>query len=121
MFSVWPYFEWGLHSAFRYRKTGSLLHCLFTLTLAGGSFLLHCPVSHLNLTLSGILLYEARTFLSRRNRQRPSAVLTVSVYVCRKVLVKKKVPAYTQLFVLSDVKTASADKLPNDGILRDAF
>lgn len=32
---------------------------------SGGISLLHFPVSHLNLTLSGILLCEARTFLSR--------------------------------------------------------
>ncbi len=32
---------------------------------SGGISLLHFPVSHLNLTLSGILPCEARTFLSR--------------------------------------------------------
>ena len=45
----------------------------------GGSFLLHCPWSHLRRTLSGILPCEARTFLSRTlssARQRPSVPLT---------------------------------------------
>lgn len=82
--SVWSCFEWGLHSVPCCQRTGSLLHCLCTLTVSGGSFLLHCPVSRLNLTLSGILLCEARTFLSRtlsRFRQRPSAILDdVSYY-----------------------------------------
>ena len=49
-----PCYQWG----------GSLLHCLFTLTLVGGYFLLHFPGSHLHRTLSGILPYEARTFLT---------------------------------------------------------
>lgn len=31
---------------------------------SGGIFLLHCPWSHLHQTLSGILPYEARTFLT---------------------------------------------------------
>ena len=47
----------------------------------GGSFLLHCPWSHLRRTLSGILPCEARTFLSRTLssvRQRPSVPLTNS-------------------------------------------
>ena len=46
----------------------------------GGSFLLHCPWSHLRRTLSGILPCEARTFLSRTLssvRQRPSVPLTL--------------------------------------------
>ena len=48
-----------------YQQGGSLLHCLSTLTSASGSglFLLHWPWSHLHRTLSGILPYEARTFL----------------------------------------------------------
>ena len=35
---VWPCFRWGLHSIFRYRKTGGLLHRHSTLTrfLPGG-------------------------------------------------------------------------------------
>ena len=98
--SIWSCFRWGLHSAFRYRKTGGLLHRHSTLTtwkklliLFGVSFyqtapsvaqtdcadckairayhmavlfLLHFPGSHLHRTLSGILPYEARTFLSFR-------------------------------------------------------
>ncbi len=47
-------------------RGGSLLHCLSTLTRYGnlsGLFLLHWPWSHLHRTLSGILPYEARTFL----------------------------------------------------------
>ncbi len=59
-------FGWGLHGSARYRTDGSLLHCLSTLTCltAGGLFLLHWPWSHLHRTLSGILPYEARTFLT---------------------------------------------------------
>ena len=48
-----------------YHRGGSLLHCPSTLTtLSGGIFLLHWPWSHLHRTLSGILPYEARTFLT---------------------------------------------------------
>ena len=65
MLSVRSCFGWGLHSLLCYQTSGSLLHCLFTLTLAGGYFLLHFPGSHLHRTLSGILPYEARTFLRR--------------------------------------------------------
>ena len=64
MLSVRSCFGWGLHSLLCYQTSGSLLHCLFTLTLAGGYFLLHFPGSHLHRTLSGILPYEARTFLT---------------------------------------------------------
>ena len=66
--SIWSCFRWGLHSAFRYRKTGGLLHRHSTLTrmTRAVSFLLHFPGSHLHRTLSGILPYEARTFLSFR-------------------------------------------------------
>ena len=51
----------------RYRRGGSLLHCLFTLTRieAGGSFLLHLSWGYPRRTLSGILPCEARTFLTR--------------------------------------------------------
>ena len=49
-----------------YQNGGSLLHCHSNLTLVaqGGIFLLHWPWSHLHRTLSGILPYEARTFLT---------------------------------------------------------
>ena len=47
-----------------YQSGGSLLHCLSTLTINGGLFLLHYPWSHLHRTLSGILPCEARTFLT---------------------------------------------------------
>ena len=49
-----------------YRRGGSLLHCLSTLTRQSlaVSFLLHYPWSHLHRTLSGILPCEARTFLT---------------------------------------------------------
>ena len=49
-----------------YQKGGSLLHCPSTLTgeIPGGTFLLHCPWSHLHQTLSGILPCKARTFLT---------------------------------------------------------
>ena len=43
---------------------GELLPRLSILTLAGGLFLLHFPGSRLRLTLSAILPYEARTFLT---------------------------------------------------------
>ena len=43
---------------------GELLPRLSILTLAGGFFLLHFPGSRLRLTLSAILPYEARTFLT---------------------------------------------------------
>ena len=50
---------------FCYHNGGSLLHCLSTLTFhkEGGLFLLHWSGSHLHRTLSGILPFEARTFL----------------------------------------------------------
>ena len=51
----------------RYRGSGGLLHRHSTLTAdksAAVSFLLHWPWSHLHRTLSGILPYEARTFLT---------------------------------------------------------
>ena len=63
-----------------YQDGGSLLHCLFTLTLSGGISLLHFPGSHLRRTLSGILPFEARTFLTLRNcflRPRSHALLIV--------------------------------------------
>ena len=47
-----------------YQTGGSLLHCPSTLTIASGIFLLHCPWSHLHRPLTGILPYEARTFLT---------------------------------------------------------
>ena len=53
----------------RYRGSGGLLHRHSTLTAdksAAVSFLLHWPWSHLHRTLSGILPYEARTFLTFR-------------------------------------------------------
>ena len=55
-----------------YQQRGSLLHCLSTLTSLkpssdGGLFLLHWPWSRLHRTLSGILPYEARTFLTCTN------------------------------------------------------
>ena len=63
--SVRSCFGWGLHSHFCYQKCGELLPRLFTLTCqTGGYFLLHWPGSHLHRTLSGILPYEARTFLT---------------------------------------------------------
>ena len=37
-----PCFGWGLHGVFRCRKTGSLLHCLFTLTPAEAGAVLFC-------------------------------------------------------------------------------
>ncbi len=43
---------------------GELLPRLSILTLAGGLFLLHFPGSRLRLTLSAILPYKARTFLT---------------------------------------------------------
>ena len=51
---------------FCYHNGGSLLHCLSTLTMAshGGLFLLHWSGSRLHRTLSGILPFEARTFLT---------------------------------------------------------
>ena len=48
-------------------RSGSLLHCLFTLTArSGGSFLLRFPEGFPCRTLSGILPCEARTFLVSR-------------------------------------------------------
>ena len=49
---------------FCYQKCGELLPRRFTLTYKGGYFLLHLPGSRLHRTLSGILPYEARTFLT---------------------------------------------------------
>jgi len=57
----------GLHGPARYRTGGSLLHCpsnLACVKRVSGIFLLHYPRSHLHRTLSGVLPYEARTFLT---------------------------------------------------------
>ena len=56
----------GVYIAFPVTRKPVVSYTPFSpLPETGGSFLLHFPVSHLNLTLSGILLFEARTFLSR--------------------------------------------------------
>ena len=82
---VWPCFRWGLHSIFRYRKTGGLLHRHSTLTQHSWAvlFLLHFPGSHLRRTLSGTLPYEARTFLSfRRDHPCCSFCYMISANLC---------------------------------------
>jgi len=62
----------GVYIAFPVTRKPVVSYTPFSpLPETGGSFLLHFPVSHLNLTLSGILLYEARTFLSCTWQQRP--------------------------------------------------
>ena len=63
-----------------YQTGGSLLHCLFTLTINGGYFLLHFPGSHLHRTLSGILPCEARTFLTRMITMRPRSFVLLVFY-----------------------------------------
>ena len=57
--------KWGLHGIPCYQDIGELLPRLSILTKQTlcGLFLLHCPGSHLRLTLSGTLSYAARTFL----------------------------------------------------------
>ena len=55
----------GLHGALRYRSAGELLPPLSILAeMICGLFLLHFPWSRLHRTLSGVLLYGARTFLT---------------------------------------------------------
>jgi len=70
-------FGWGLHRLSRHRESGSLLHCLSALTTinVAVSFLLHYPWSHLHRTLSGILPYEARTFLPKRGDHSSHSIL----------------------------------------------
>ena len=68
----------------RYRGSGGLLHRHSTLTAdksAAVSFLLHWPWSHLHRTLSGILPYEARTFLTCRK----AAAITYLTYTAFRV------------------------------------
>ena len=91
--SVRSCFGWGLHSRFCYQKCGELLPRLFTLTrYSGGSFLLHWPGSHLHRTLSGILPYEARTFLTCSLSAFAAAIVCAthyrSILSCRKKKVK---------------------------------
>ena len=98
MLSVRSCFGWGLHSLLCYQTSGSLLHCLFTLTLAGGYFLLHFPGSHLHRTLSGILPYEARTFLTCSLSAFAAAIVCAthyrSILSCRKKNVNTYFPAH---------------------------
>ena len=63
------------------QRGGSLLHCLFTLApqKRGGNSLLHFPGSHLRRTLSGILPFEARTFLTW---QKPAAITRPTQPLC---------------------------------------
>jgi len=79
----WSCFGWGLHSPFCYQKSGSLLHCPSNLTgkYSGGIFLLHYPWSHLHRTLSGILPYEARTFLTCKMQPRSFVLLSTGYYI----------------------------------------
>ena len=69
----------------RCRPGGGLLHrrCTLTGRAAGGLFLLHFPGSRLHRTLSGILPFEARTFLTcslSSLQPRPSARLRTVLY-----------------------------------------
>ena len=62
----------GLHGALRYRSAGELLPPLSILAeMICGLFLLHFPWSRLHRTLSGVLLYGARTFLTAYSAARP--------------------------------------------------
>ena len=99
--SVRSCFGWGLHSLPRYRGSGSLLHCLSTLTCTkctGGLSLLHWPGSHLHRTLSGILPYEARTFLTCSLSAFAAAIVCAthyrSILSCRKKNVNTYFPAH---------------------------
>ena len=98
----------------RYRMGGSLLHCLSTLTASNarsGLFLLHWPWSHLHRTLSGILPYEARTFLTCIAT---AAIirLTYTLVIIHFILEKSKsLPLH--------LKAASAHKLSQNGIVRN--
>ncbi len=84
-----------------YQQGGSLLHCLSTLTCTkctGGLFLLHWPGSHLHRTLSGILPYEARTFLTCSLSAFAAAIVCAthyrSILSCRKKNVNTYFPAH---------------------------
>ena len=99
----------------RYRAGGGLLHRLCTLTgpKAGGCFLLHFPGSHLHRTLSGILPFEARTFLTCSLsflQPRPSVHLRSVPYHI--------LPRSASGFALSDLVNAAADEFPHDRSLR---
>ena len=65
----------------------------------GGIFLLHFPWSHLHRTLSGILPYEARTFLT-----------------CCLSAIAAAIICPTFIYLLY-VKTTSPDKFTKDGII----
>ena len=47
--SAWPCSKWGLHCRFHYRKRGSLLHCLFTLTFIT-RYVFCCTLCHVTPT-----------------------------------------------------------------------
>ena len=114
-----------------YQTGGSLLHCPSTLTgKAGGIFLLHCPWSHLRQTLSGTLPCEARTFLSRSLsflRQRPFVLLnapnSTTIPGCCQLRLSSNSTTTSDTSHIncpcSDFKTGSADKLPDQGIMRN--
>ena len=65
---------------------------------AGGYFLLHWPGSHLHRTLSGILPYEARTFLTCSLSAFAAAIVCAthyrSILSCRKKNVNTYFPAH---------------------------
>ena len=72
--SVWSCFGWGLPCLLHCCRSGSLLHCRFTLTGKKPAVcsLWRYPGSRLRRTLSGILPCEARTFLTAfRPRDHP--------------------------------------------------
>ena len=84
---------------------------------SSGIFLLHWPWSHLHRTLSGILPYEARTFLINNRKLLPGK---------NKVFPEAKTcfcfcdhPAYLSLllYYILDVKTTTTAKLTNQGII----
>ena len=75
---------------------------------------------HRNLPLAGILLCEARTFLSQPvslRWQRPHPILDTTFYL------RNPAPSSTRgllgAYSSADVEAAAADEFPYDGVLRD--
>ena len=81
--SVRSCFEWGLHMPCMLPpRRQSLTLPFHPYHISGGIFLLHFPQSFLHQTLSGILPYEARTFLTCSLsflQPRPSVELNIQV------------------------------------------
>ena len=69
---IWPCTGWGLACARGHPLAGGLLPHHFTLTLSGGLFSVPLSADHSAPSLTAILPYGARTFLSAKRSDRPA-------------------------------------------------